>query len=292
MFLVRRTFRGRSFCLFFLAVVLAWTTPVSSQANDFYSPKLPAGITTIEAARQDLARLLEKRSEAMRIFYNGIPAPPLGSPEAKTKFFQSYPQTKEILVNETFFTIDTYGVKVLPDKVDLPVQPLFYEDLPGFNITVENGAVAVSEQIELRLGRAAMADAQRIADDLFFIQQNTTSHKQEKEAAFQEKAASYRALKIKPPMSEEQRKYIVQADAFNERKEYTKAIAFYQKAIEVDPVSYPPAYNNLALLSAQIRLYKSAVRYMKQYLLLVPDAKDARAAQDKIYEWEAMLQEK
>lgn len=292
MFLVRRTIRGRSCCLSFLAVVLAWTIPISSQAADFYTPKLPTGITTIEAATEDLARLLARRSQALRIFYNGIPSPSVGSPEAKTRFFQSYPQIEEILVNETFFTIDTYGVKVLPDRIDLPVQPLFYEDLPGFNITVENGAVAVSEQIELRLGRAAMADAQRIADDLFFIQQNTMLHKQEKEAAFQEKAAAYRSLKLKPAMSEEQRKFVVQANAFNERKEYTKAIAFFQKAIEVDPVSYPPAYSNLALLSARIRLYKPAVRYMKQYLLLEPDAKDARGGQDKIYEWEAMADDK
>lgn len=29
---------------------------------------------------------------------------------------------------------------------------------------------------------------------------------------------------------------------------------------------------------------------MKQYLLLEPEAKDARSAQDKIYEWELMIQ--
>jgi hypothetical protein len=28
---------------------------------------------------------------------------------------------------------------------------------------------------------------------------------------------------------------------------------------------------------------------MKQYLTLEPDAKDARSAQDKIYEWELMM---
>jgi hypothetical protein len=29
---------------------------------------------------------------------------------------------------------------------------------------------------------------------------------------------------------------------------------------------------------------------MKQYLMLVPDAKDARSAQDRIYEWEIMME--
>lgn len=286
MSLVRRTVRGRGFCLFFLAVVLAWPPSVSSQAADVYSPKLPAGITTIEAAREDLARLLEKRSETMRIFYDGIPAPLVGSPGIRTKFFQSYPQTKELLVNDTFFTIDTYGVKVLHDRIDLPVRPLYYEDLPGFNITVQNGAVAVSPQIELRFGRAAMAEAQRVADDLFFIQQNIVTLQKENEAAFQEKAAQYRTLKTKPAMSEEQRRLVVQAESLNDRKEYAKAIDAFQKAIDVDPVSYPPAYFDLALLSAQMQRFKPALVYMKKYLLLVPDAKDARAAQDKIYDWE------
>lgn len=90
-------------------------------------------------------------------------------------------------------------------------------------------------------------------------------------------------------MLEEQRKYVVQANALNRLKDYYGAIGLYLKAIDVDPVSYPGAYFNLALLNAQLRRYNAAVSYMKQYLLLVPDAKDARSAQDKIYEWEIMM---
>jgi len=45
----------------------------------------------------------------------------------------------------------------------------------------------------------------------------------------------------------------------------------------------------MALLCAQGNRFKSAIDYMKKYLLLVPDAPDARSAQDKVYEWEAML---
>ena len=89
-------------------------------------------------------------------------------------------------------------------------------------------------------------------------------------------------------MSEEQRKYVVQANAMTQRKDYARAVDLYLKALDVDPVAYPGAYFNLALLSARMQRYKTAIRYMKQYLLLAPDAKDARSAQDKIYEWEAM----
>jgi hypothetical protein len=45
----------------------------------------------------------------------------------------------------------------------------------------------------------------------------------------------------------------------------------------------------MALLSAQMKRFNSAISYMKQYLMLVPDAKDARSAQDKIYEWELLM---
>lgn len=106
---------------------------------------------------------------------------------------------------------------------------------------------------------------------------------------FEPVAAKYRELKVKPTVKEEQRKYIVQANSFNEQKTYSKAIELYKKAIELDRTAYPAAYSNLALLSSQEKKYNAAIYYMKMYLLLAPDATDARSAQDKIYEWEAQI---
>jgi len=107
--------------------------------------------------------------------------------------------------------------------------------------------------------------------------------------AFQQVVASYKALSEKPTIIEEQRKYIVQANGKNEKKEYKEALNFYKKAITVNPTSYPSAYNNMALLAAQIQDYMYAIFNMKKYLMLVPEAEDARVAQDKIYEWEAEI---
>ena len=140
--------------------------------------------------------------------------------------------------------------------------------------------------------------AMQIADDLFFIQKRQQIIQQQLNVkrydslinVFKPIAAQYNALKVKPPISEEQRKYIVQANAFNEQKEYEKAIEKYAKAIEFDPTSYPAAYSNLALLSAQIHMFDAAIYYMKKYLMLVPEAEDARRCQDKIYQWEIMIQ--
>jgi tetratricopeptide (TPR) repeat protein len=126
------------------------------------------------------------------------------------------------------------------------------------------------------------------ADDLYFIQYRLNDKRYSAQLTlFEPISEQYRALKVKPPVSEEQRKYIVQANLFNQQKLYNKAIGLYKKAIELDQTAYPAAYSNLALLSAQIHKFNTAIYYMKKYLLLEPEASDARGAQDKIYEWEA-----
>ena len=110
-------------------------------------------------------------------------------------------------------------------------------------------------------------------------------------AAFQPLAAGYRALPAKPQIPEAQRKFIVQANSMTQQKEYAKAMALYRKALDVDPASFPAAYYNMALIAAQQRNFFGAILNMQKYLLLVPDAEDARTAQDKIYEWQAKVGE-
>ena len=80
--------------------------------------------------------------------------------------------------------------------------------------------------------------------------------------------------------------YIVQANALTEQKLYSDAIEQYYNAMKINPISYPTMYYNIALLQAQIENFGIAILNMKKYLLLAPDAQDARTAQDKIYEWQ------
>jgi tetratricopeptide (TPR) repeat protein len=134
------------------------------------------------------------------------------------------------------------------------------------------------------------ANAQNLADRLFLIQQILRSDGENQDALFRKQAAQYRDVQTKPRVSEEQRKYIVQANTFSQRKEYGPAIALYKKAVQIEPVAYPEAYFNMSLLYAQEGHYWHAITNMKKYLLLVPDARDSRSAQDKIYEWEALMQ--
>ncbi len=167
-----------------------------------------------------------------------------------------------LLASELDFTVDDWG-------------PAWKIILPHFMIT------------------GSLPELQKVADDLYCIQQKLKNLAEtwEKELAlFEPVAAEYRSQQVKPQISEEQRKWIVQANAQSQEKQYLNAIDLYEKAIALDPVSYPAAYFNLALLSAQENAPRSAIYYMKHYLLLAPDAPDARSAQDKIYEWELMVQ--
>ena len=45
---------------------------------------------------------------------------------------------------------------------------------------------------------------------------------------------------------------------------------------------------NRALILEKCECYDEAIREMKRYMQLSPNAPDARKAQDKIYEWEGM----
>ena len=137
--------------------------------------------------------------------------------------------------------------------------------------------------------------AKRFAEDLSFLQQEASATAAGSPALaltpeFEAAAAKYRASTVKPPVSEEQRRYIVQANALNNMKDYAGALEIYEKALAVDLVAYPGCYYNMALLAVELGRHRSAIALMKKYLLLAPDAKDARAAQDKIYEWEILMQ--
>ena len=130
--------------------------------------------------------------------------------------------------------------------------------------------------------------AKRFADDLVYFQNMKQFVSVKDVEDFDIVAARYRALKEKPPVTEEERKYIVQANAQTQLKNYKQAIELYEKAIKIN-VTNPMAYNNEALLLVMVGRYDAAINCMKKYLKLVPEAADARAAQDKIYEWEGMM---
>lgn len=170
--------------------------------------------------------------------------------------------------NSTYYFADFCDLNI---EVSLENQNIIEVTIDSFGITLRGG-VSVKRQ----------------ADNLIFIKNYYCKKNYSSQLdLFGPIADKYRALEVKPKVSEEQRKYLVQANGFNDQRNYTKAIELYKKAIETDQTAYPGAYSNLAILSAQVNKFDTAIYYMKKYLMLEPDATDARGAQDKIYLWEA-----
>jgi formylglycine-generating enzyme required for sulfatase activity len=106
---------------------------------------------------------------------------------------------------------------------------------------------------------------------------------------FADIVAKYRAAKPKPVLPEEARKYKVQAEFMVQEKQVDKAIKLYGKALDIAPW-WPEGHYQLALILGDLKKYNDAMSEMKRYLLLAPDGPDARAAQDKIYQWEVVAE--
>jgi tetratricopeptide (TPR) repeat protein len=199
-------------------------------------------------------------------------------------------------------------VEVFDDRIELSLRDYSPNPIPDYNRTYyfteilnypDVGEMYANPEIIITLGTLRFSlhgtdNLEELADYLYYFQQHldimtTRTQYDSLIAVFKPVAAQNRELKEKSIVPEEQRKYIVQANMFNQQKQYNRAVELYKKAIELNQTSYPAAYSNLALLSAQTQRFERAIYYMTKYLLLEPDASDARSAQDKIYEWESMI---
>ncbi len=96
---------------------------------------------------------------------------------------------------------------------------------------------------------------------------------------------SYAKLPVKPELPEQVRKFGVQAVSMAEQKDYARAVELYGKGLGV-AYWWPEAHFNNALLLADQTHFAEAIAEMKAFMELAPTSPDARAAQDKIYEWE------
>lgn len=130
--------------------------------------------------------------------------------------------------------------------------------------------------------------AAAIADKQAKIAAETDAEEAAYEVAFTRAAANYRAASAKPTLSEDVRKFKVQAEFAVSKKKFGNAVALYKEALDAAPW-WPEGRFNRALILGELSRYHDAILEMKRYLTLVPDAPNARAAQDKIYQWEGAL---
>ncbi len=105
---------------------------------------------------------------------------------------------------------------------------------------------------------------------------------------FQQQAAAWRALAVKPAISEEVRRHRLLAEHAVNEKQFDTAVEEYEAGLEIDP-DWPEGHFNSALLCSELGYYSEALHHMRAYLELVPDAQDAQSARDQMIIWEAEL---
>jgi len=268
--------------LLILLVVLFNTTIIvqaqESSSKPVYYPKLQSDKNDLDKVRADLQNLLNKKN-ILSTFEKSV---------------NKYQFNRSVLVFDDRIEVQTKSGNIIinfSDFTKFSVMTLYW-------LSSSDPKQLIPYPIALRLGepicfyflKTELEKAKKVADDLFFIQyQQLVVIFENRIVAFKPLAEEYRALKVKPPIPEELRKLIVQANAFNEQKQYFKAIEMYNKAIDLNQTAYPAAYWNIALQYANVKYYQTAIYCMKKYLMLVPEASDARSGQDKIYEWEAQI---
>lgn len=111
----------------------------------------------------------------------------------------------------------------------------------------------------------------------------------ESDAAFQNIVLSFRSAATKPTIPENARMYKLQAEDAIRNKEFEEAAYRYSEALKVAPW-FAQAHFNRALVLGEINEFGFAVKEMKRYLALVPDAPDASAAQKQIYIWQGKVE--
>jgi tetratricopeptide (TPR) repeat protein len=102
---------------------------------------------------------------------------------------------------------------------------------------------------------------------------------------FTQRAAAWRALAVKPPISEQVREQRLLAENAFKEKKLEESLDHYESGLELDP-TWPQGYFNAALIAAELGFYPEAVEQMQAYLELVPDAPDAQSARDQIVIWQ------
>ena len=113
---------------------------------------------------------------------------------------------------------------------------------------------------------------------------------EEELTTFSAAAKTWRENPVKPSLPNDVQRYRVMAEDAFRSKDFEKALDYYEKGLEIEPL-WPQGQFNAAVLYGEIKEYEDALLHMKYYLELVPDAKNAGFAQEKIYLWEGKAKE-
>jgi tetratricopeptide (TPR) repeat protein len=232
-------------------------------------------------------------------------SPPIVSyhPDQTVNSLMSIAQAHEIVRKNMILMRDGTAVKMkitLTSKEDHSEfeSVVYFKDLQYIYSSLSNGVPSVRLYNKgwwkyVYLSTQTEAEAKSLADALYVLSkapmnQLCIPEDPAEQAKFEEAVRQYREQSVKPVLPEEAWKYKVQADDALQEKRYDDAIDLYEQALKLAPW-WPEGHFNRAMMMGNVEDYYGAVQEMKRYLVLEPNAPDARKAQDQVYKWEGKI---
>ncbi len=152
------------------------------------------------------------------------------------------------------------------------------EELKPFTSSKRENAAKLKAQGKYREALVEFGDVLRGADDA------------ESREVYKTMAEILRAEPQLARVPEEARKYTLRGEMMAEEGKIKEAAEQFRLALNIAP--YIAKFHfKTAIIYGELQRYSQAARYMKTYLLLAPEAPNARAAQDQIYKWEFMIEQ-
>ena len=182
------------------------------------------------------------------------------------------------------------NVKTLSDRLVLTTTDGHGVNIPYDTMTIKfigefgpKGRILLSD-VTIFYGTPLNVDLSPVADAIQALRQRSLEERAD-EAALDARIESYRNARNRPSVPESARRSRIQAEDAVQQKDYLAAADLYRDALNAAPWWAEGYYNRAAIL-AEIGDYGAAIREMKRYLLLEPNAPEARELQDRIYQWE------
>lgn len=168
--------------------------------------------------------------------------------------------------------------------------PIMFRNITGvkYNSVGKWLRISDGQTILLYLSLSNTNLGAQVADAIYIVKEKATDKAIKEEATFERALQSYRNAATKPEISEDVRRFKVQAETSVREKRFGDAAEFYESGLNIAPW-WPEGHFNRALVLAEVGDFETAVVEMNRYIRLAPDAPNIRAAQDKIYEWESKV---
>jgi tetratricopeptide (TPR) repeat protein len=153
----------------------------------------------------------------------------------------------------------------------------FFEAMKPYVSETRNRAAALEAKGQHREALAAYSEAMKVADD---AESQTI------------RSACFNLVRKNPALgqvSEEARRYAIRSETLVKQGSFADGLVEIRKAINEAPY-VAQFYYNAALINAEMKIYREAIRNMQVYLAAAPDSPHARAAKDEIIKWELAIE--